>query len=546
MKNLYIILTVLIAFSFPQQLNAAKIDRVPLPGESTGQYISGINDKEVNLDLKQESRKRIELNEPVQQLNDELFTSKEDVLKHYLQAQKKLDIEDIKTLWEATVKRNPVIKFALKKLSLPAEQRKISSSRMAKTISTLINGACMLPALLGADSITSSAASAGGGLASRAIRNKDLPKEMPLTDTELIQLARLVEDLQDKVIKNYYGYKGNLEAYKIAKENTVKHNSTYSRALESGDSVQIMATKILYDKALMNEEELKQKIKLNRLQLERLAGVKVVNGLNLGKIAFFDDPQELDKFCDKSKNKELPVKNTSSRSLEGKVGKVDYADTNVKTLASDISYELEEEKKDILPDLRILWAAAVEKSETIRFAILKLSNPEGEVEKASAVKKILSPIASVAPIVGLGFGDPVTAGSAMFGGGLLNSILSDDSKLNASLTKVTDADLVMLAQETDSLQEKLVVLYYEYLNALIELNITNKTVAENQKYMEIAQKSKPELSCIINVFYEDMEELKARARQNVLNKRVALEQFVGNNALLVVDKNIEDRLPYQF
>ena len=116
----------------------------------------------------------------------------------------------------------------------------------------------------------------------------------------------------------------------------------------------------------------------------------------------------------------------------------------------------------LLADLQILWEAAVEKSETIRFAIVKLSNPDGEEAKVSLVKRILSPIANIAPVVGIGLSDPVSATGAMFGGELINSIISDDRRVNERFSKVTDADLVMLAQETDALQEKLVILYYNY------------------------------------------------------------------------------------
>ncbi|MBY0403191.1 MAG: hypothetical protein K2X66_04780, partial [Cyanobacteria bacterium] len=38
-----------------------------------------------------------------------------------LRSQKDLDAEDLKKLWEATVERNPVIRFSLEKLSTPPE-----------------------------------------------------------------------------------------------------------------------------------------------------------------------------------------------------------------------------------------------------------------------------------------------------------------------------------------------------------------------------------------------------------------------------------------
>jgi|GEM_PF-733153 len=537
MKKFYIYLAIIILM-FSQPVIAENIKN-----NDSQILLAGLNTDEVNLNLHGKSRQKLELNEPVKELNNELFTSKEDILKHYLEAQKKLDIEDIKALWESTVQRNPVIKFALKKLSLPAEQRRINSSRMAKTLSTLINGACMLPGLLGADSITSSAASAGGSLAGRAITKKTLPKEMPLTDTELIQLARLVEDLQNKTIKNYYSYKGNLEAYKIAKQNVVKHNRMYSKAFESNNLAQIITSKSLYDEAFLTEKKLKQKIKLNRLLLERLAGVEVVNDLNLGKVSLLNDLQDTQP----KPEKEIKADKETKTKLIARKGKLDYTDINVKELAEEINIELEEEKDIILPDLRILWGAAVEKSETIRFAILKLSNPDGEVEKTTVVKEILSPLASVAPIVGLGFGDPLTAGSAMFGGDLLNSLLSDDNKrLSAKLSKVTDADLVMLAQETDTLQEKLVTLYYDYVNALMELNTLDKIAEENKNYLDITEQTNPELSCVASAFMEKINDARFEARQEILNKRVSLEQFVGNDPLLMVDKNLKDRLRYNF
>ncbi len=523
---------------FSQALKAEELNYKQSGYINKNNSISSLNSQEINLNLNQEKKQAIELNTPAKEISDELFTSKEDTLKNYLEVQKKLDVEDIKILWESTVKRNPVIKFALRKLSLPADQQRINSSVFAKTVTTLISGASMLPAIFGADAIISSATSTTGSLANRFIANKKLPKEMPLTDTEIIHLARLVEDLQDKIIKNYYQYKGNLESYKIAKENIVKHNRIYTQALESRNTTRILTSKALYDKSLITERNLKQEIKLNRLLLERLAGAETVNALNLGKATLIGDLEESKTNPETQTAVKPPIPNESVV----EAGKLDYCETDIRELAEEISSEIDEEKEEVLADLQILWGATVEKSETLRFAILKLSNPEGEVEKTGVVKKILSPVASIAPIIGLGLSDPVTATGAMFGGGLLSSILSDDSKLNAHFTKVTDADLVLLAQETDSLQEKLVVLYYEYLNSIMNLKANDKTVKQNSEYLKVMQGLTFDLSCLANVFYEETLDSQYKNRQNVLNKRVALEQFVGNEALVAIDKNINNRI----
>lgn len=41
-----------------------------------------------------------------------------------------------------------------------------------------------------------------------------MPQETPLTDTELIELASMVEDLQDSLISSYYNYKNTLSQLK--------------------------------------------------------------------------------------------------------------------------------------------------------------------------------------------------------------------------------------------------------------------------------------------------------------------------------------------
>jgi hypothetical protein len=242
------------------------------------------DESSINLDIQEDEKQIIKVSDPVQKVDGQLFKSEEEKMQHVFQAQKKMDIDDIKLLWEATVERNTIIKFALKKLAMPPEQRRIHSSIMAKSISALISGVAILPNILGVDSFTSTASLAGGSLANRIIQNKTAPKQMPLTDSELIQLAKLVEELQNKVIKNYYEYKSSIESLRVCRQNLLRQNKNYSEALQSGNSIAIVASASLYDKELLNELRLKQQIKLNRLELERLVGDEIVSKLDLTKI----------------------------------------------------------------------------------------------------------------------------------------------------------------------------------------------------------------------------------------------------------------------
>ena len=127
-----------------------------------------------------------------------LLVNDEQVIQELISRQKEKDVEDIENLWKGTVENNQVIGFALKTLATPESQRRIHSSLMAKTLSAVVAGASLAPSLIGADYMTQSTAFAAGRLAQNLINRKNMPTEIPLTDTELIELAGLVENLQDK------------------------------------------------------------------------------------------------------------------------------------------------------------------------------------------------------------------------------------------------------------------------------------------------------------------------------------------------------------
>ena len=149
----------------------------------------------------------------------------------------------------------------------------------------------------------------------------------------------------------------------------------------------------------------------------------------------------------------------------------------------------------------------------MRFAILKLSNPDGEKSKNNVIKTILSPLASVAPLIGAGTGDKVTGGSTIIGGGILNSLLADDSLINNRLSRVTDTDLVLLSQEIDNLQQRLITLYYNYLCAQERLHFVDKIVANRYKYYESSQNSSKDTLSVADVFYREALDIQYKAKK---------------------------------
>ncbi len=218
-----------------------------------------------------------------------LTLDQDTAVKGVLSLQQQKDLEDIEGLWKATVDSNNIIKFAMKKLSIPPEQQRVHSSIMAKSVSALVSGASFIPAMFGSNYMTQSAAYATGRLATNYITKKNGPTETPLTDTELIELAGMIETLQDTIINSYYNYKFVLGQIKETRQQLVLSNKNYSEALKRKDDMEILVSSAMYDDLLYEEYRLIQEAKKYHMDLQRLAGKKAVENLNLYQYAFKDE-----------------------------------------------------------------------------------------------------------------------------------------------------------------------------------------------------------------------------------------------------------------
>jgi len=212
---------------------------------------------------------------------ESLVMSDDEYLKEIIELQREKDLEDIENLWNGTVNNNQVISFALKKLATPESQRRIHSSLMSKTLSAMVSGASFAPMLLGQNYMVQSGAFAAGRLAQNLINKKNVPQEVPLTDTEMIELAGLVENLQDRIISNYYNYKNSLSQLKETRTKLLLYSKNYSNALEREDLLEITISSNLYESLLIDEFYHLENAKKYHLALQRMAGKKVVANLNL-------------------------------------------------------------------------------------------------------------------------------------------------------------------------------------------------------------------------------------------------------------------------
>lgn len=231
-------------------------------------------------------KNKIEINKEPKVVKGSLLIADNQMLDELIKLQKEKDLADIEMLWKGTVSNNKVIEFAMKKLSTPESQRRIHSSLMAKTLSAIISGSSFVPSFMGADPAIQTGTFAVGRLAQSLLNKKTTPQEVPLTDTELIELAGLVEDLQDKIIDAYYNYKGSLNQIKESRQRFMLYHKNYSKALDSGDILDISISSALYDNMVLQEYYYVQNAKKYHLELQRLAGKKVMNNLNLYQYNF--------------------------------------------------------------------------------------------------------------------------------------------------------------------------------------------------------------------------------------------------------------------
>lgn len=250
------------------------------------QYAFAGDNGVVTLDKNSVEKPKISIESNQKELKGSLLVNDSETLANLIDVQKEHDIKDLEKLWQGTVENNQVIGFALKKLATPESQRRIHSSLMAKTLSAVVAGASFVPSLLGANYGIQTSAFSAGRLAQGLLNKKNVPQETPLTDTELIELASMVEDLQDSLISSYYNYKNTLSQLKDTRAKMLLYSRNYTKALDGQDVLEIAISSSLYDAMRIQEFNLEQSAKKYHIQLQRLAGKKIVDSLELYQYDF--------------------------------------------------------------------------------------------------------------------------------------------------------------------------------------------------------------------------------------------------------------------
>ena len=188
-----------------------------------------------------------------------------------------------------------------------------------------------------------------------------------------------------------------------------------------------------------------------------------------------------------------------------------------------------------------MWVGAAQNSETVRFIVYKLSNPDEDKPKESIVKKIIQPISTVGSLAGLGIGNPVAAISSIMGSSMLGTMSIDDKDLNYKFSKVNDADMIVLIRKIEELQRKIVNYYFDYMSARAALIKSDEIVAKRRNTFLNSENMSDDQVIMIDSFYREALNKQSKLRSDFLSTRSALEQIVGMDVLTQFEEIITKR-----
>ncbi len=242
-----------------------------------------------------------------------------------------------------------------------------------------------------------------------------------------------------------------------------------------------------------------------------------------------------------SSEKKLNTKDANFDRTSEEIKNITYADLSLKKIAKEISDDGELSSDETLKDIQLLWIGAAQNSQTVKFIVYKLSNPDEDKPDQSIVKKIIQPISTVGSLAGIGIGNPIAAISSIMGSSILGSMSVDDKDLNYKFSKVNDADMVVLIRKIEELQRKIVNYYFDYMTAREGLIRSDELVAKRRATFMNTKGLTDDQIIMVDAYYREALNKQSKLRADYLAKRSALEQIVGMDTLAQFEDILTER-----
>lgn len=255
------------------------------------------------------------------------------------------------------------------------------------------------------------------------------------------------------------------------------------------------------------------------------------------RVGTSDDIEKVYKYKASISTQQVKNQGNSEISAEG----LTYADLSIVKISKEISQSVEIDYNEMMGDLSLLWQGAATKSDTIKYALYKLSNPEADKPDEKSVKKVLTTIANMSTLVGAGSGNPLLSTGAFFTGSMLSIMGQDTKAMNYKYSKVNDADMIILVRKIDDLQQKVVNRYFDYLTAREIYDRTSKMTKQRYNNYKLAQKGTKEIILISDAYYRDSLDLQMKAKNDYYSKRAQLEQLVGTDVFKQFESALNSR-----
>lgn len=230
--------------------------------------------------------------------------------------------------------------------------------------------------------------------------------------------------------------------------------------------------------------------------------------------------------------------NSGNRLPEGAETEINRLAKAIRRESRAISHELRDDEEVVVKDIAMLWQGAVEQSGSIRYAIEKLSRRDATgqpVENDGMLKTIAK---GAVRMVGAGASMMTGTPSGVIGGNMIEDLLLSNP-IDSAYSRVTDADMVILAKEVESLQSHVITLYYKYRHRKQQLALAQEaTLALSRYYDELANRKdvNPVLLTAMTSLLESAKQDEREARQAFLNVRSELAFTAGETAVTAMEQ----------